>query len=527
MRLISKVLIFNALLTFALAVETSKDDGKFLKMDMTKRSKGAIEKRSADGTVEGYIQNGHFEYLAILEIGSNKDPVALTLDTGSSDLWVMYSDVTCTPRSSNKKRSTNWFSSLANTFGFKRDDTDNTDNICTLYGSFNADNSTTFQTNTTAPEYDNTYQDGSGCTGVYGTDNVVFGGVTVENVNLAVVTAASGVYTGILGVGLPKDESSDPIYGFTYPNFPDALKSQGIINKIAYSIYYGDTIDTAGSIVFGGVDTAKYSGDLMTIPILKNTNNEYVEFWIALEGIELSNGEDTALIDGNSYAFVLDSGTTTSYFPQDLVETIVASLGGEYNSEDELYQVPCTHDQSLILTFNLGGYKLNLPVADLLSYSETNSKICELQVEVTGQDDDSLFGAMVLRHAYWVYDLESLEISVADVVITNEENIEAIVSSIPGASQAPGYSSTFIPDYDPAQASPTLFSYSTGKLEGADKLILEGANTKIPYFAKGYSYGPNTVTEDSSTYVGLANARETSQSIFISVFTLFSILILA
>lgn len=49
-----------------------------------------------------------------------------------------------------------------------------------------------------------------------------------------------------------------------YPSIPNTMVQQGLINADSYGLYLNDVRSPTGSIVFGGVDIAKYSGNLKT-----------------------------------------------------------------------------------------------------------------------------------------------------------------------------------------------------------------------------------------------------------------------
>lgn len=60
-----------------------------------------------------------------------------------------------------------------------------------------------------------------------------------------------------------------------YENLPLRLKSQGAINKAMYSIYLNEPKKKNGTVLFGAVDHAKYTVDLITAPALKLTKYDY------------------------------------------------------------------------------------------------------------------------------------------------------------------------------------------------------------------------------------------------------------
>lgn len=73
-----------------------------------------------------------------------------------------------------------------------------------------------------------------------------------------------------------------------------------------------------GSILFGGVDTEKYEGDLSVLPIqIDSQSGDISSFTIALSGITISNKAGKRQYSKTNLAIpvILDSGTTISYLP--------------------------------------------------------------------------------------------------------------------------------------------------------------------------------------------------------------------
>ena len=84
---------------------------------------------------------------------------------------------------------------------------------------------------------------------------------------MAVATRAAQVPSGIMGIGLAKNEAAVSQGLGQYPNFPDLLVSQGKISSKAYSLYLDDITTSTGAILFGGYDYDKFMGDLTMLPI--------------------------------------------------------------------------------------------------------------------------------------------------------------------------------------------------------------------------------------------------------------------
>ena len=90
-----------------------------------------------------------------------------------------------------------------------------------------------------------------------------------------------GPQYGIMGLSYEGGESSicasysfgasNCIVNFTTPTVPDGLYAGGYIKSRSYSLYLDDVAAKTGSILFGGVDTAKFTGELVTLGVPVNT----------------------------------------------------------------------------------------------------------------------------------------------------------------------------------------------------------------------------------------------------------------
>lgn len=70
-----------------------------------------------------------------------------------------------------------------------------------------------------------------------------------------------------MGVGFDTNEAANQNPEGVYPSVMDNLQSAGIIHRKAYSLYLNDLQADKGAIIFGGVDTTKYTGDLVALPL--------------------------------------------------------------------------------------------------------------------------------------------------------------------------------------------------------------------------------------------------------------------
>lgn len=346
-----------------------------------------------------------------------------------------------------------------------------TTNTCTSYGSFKTEGSDTFNRNSSAKAFSISYADGTDANGIWGTDDVRFGDITVKDLSFAIANETSS-NVGVLGIGLSGLEttySNQNGGNYQYENLPLKLKSQGTIEKAAYSVYLGEKDAKAGSILFGAVDSAKYTGDLQTVQIVNTMKNfgysEAIKLEIIVSGLTFNDSGSEIDISSNDHTAVLDTGSTYSYFPSSLLKVVGETLNGQYSSSLGAYIVDCVDDDSYYFTIDFSGAKIQVPLSNLVTQYSSNK--CFLSILPQTGEDYILFGDNVLRSAYLVYDLEDFEISLAQVKYTSDEDIKTISSSVPNAKNAPGYSSTAISTSTDETGSITTSNYGSGKKSGA------------------------------------------------------------
>lgn len=375
-----------------------KRDGKSLKLDFDIRrgsghtqissienSKAAIiidkdnEKRD-DATLT--IQNAQTFYLADIYLGSNKQHVEVLVDTGSSDLWVVAKGATCEDGAA-----------------------------CTSYGTYDKSSSSTFKSLGTTFQIE--YVDGTTSTGTWSKETLTFGSESVTGLQFGDVSTTSSDI-GVLGISVEAQESTNN----EYPNLPVLLKNQGIIDKNAYSLYLNSADAASGSVLFGAIDNAKYSGSLVSLP-----QSSSGSLSVKLNSITY-NSKTTSV----STSVVLDSGTTLTYLPSSIVSALGKAVGGTYSSSGGYYQISCDQPSNKYFTYNFNGVSIQVPLSDLaisLTYSDgTASGSCALGV--LPSSDYYILGDNFLRSAYVYYDLDDATISIAQVKYTTAEDIQTV-----------------------------------------------------------------------------------------------------
>ncbi|KAF4989318.1 hypothetical protein FDECE_14758 [Fusarium decemcellulare] len=385
--------------------------------------------RRSKSTFEEVIKNKRSDggYFSEVSIGNPPQNVTLQLDTGSSDVWVPWSSASICK---NK-----------------------TEGECPL-GSFNPDDSDSFKQVGPAM-FDISFIDDSFAKGDYFVDHFELGGATIKNFTMG-LGVKTDIPFGLIGVGYAINEASSDTKDIVYPNLPVAMYQADYINTIAYSLWLNDLDASSGNILFGGVDTEKYVGNMSRIDVLP-LDGHYYHFIVALTSLvaSSSSGSDTLISDSFPIKAVLDSGTTLSYLPQDLSEEIWEEVGAVYSSDYELAVLPCSygrHDGNFTFGF-AGPDGPTISVAmDELVIALTDGEIPEFEsgayrgelVCAFGLQNDtsevSILGNSFLRSAYVVYDLVNNEIGIAATDFNaTDSNIVAFESygdAIPSATVA-------------------------------------------------------------------------------------------
>ncbi|KAL2007173.1 hypothetical protein VTN00DRAFT_8611 [Thermoascus crustaceus] len=229
------------------------------------------------------------------------------------------------------------------------------------------------------------------------------------------------------------------------------MVKDGFINSNAYSLWLNDLDASTGSILFGGVNTEKYHGQLETLPI-QRVNGGYAEFIIALTGLALntSSSSHAYMSEALPAAVLLDSGSSLSYLPDLLVANIYDDLDVTYDTSSQTGYVACDLiNKEISFTFTFSSPSISVGIDELVIDPGTNpdgsrptfldgTPACVFGIAPAG-DSTAVLGDTFLRSAYVVYDLENNEISLANTNFNStRDNIMEIVTggdAVPDATR--------------------------------------------------------------------------------------------
>ncbi|KAK9234929.1 aspartic peptidase domain-containing protein, partial [Lipomyces kononenkoae] len=340
-------------------------------------------------------------YLTTINLGTPRQPFQVKIDTARSDLVVL--------------ASTDPFCSQGN---------------CDYSNTFDASASSTFDQLQNV-SFAITFDDGTGANGTYGADTFNIGNATLKNFIFG-YAEYSDTSLGVLGISYPRDEAS-MAHNVTYANLPYSLQDAGIIDLVAYSLWLNDLDANTGSILFGGIDTGKFTGELAVIP-MHSINSNYIDFNVTLTGITVLSGSNETVVygttdaviprgDGPNYV-VLQSDSSYGAFSFDVLEAIVNGLGlsDSVTYSYGFYLVDCSFmnsDARVVFEFD---HKASITVTmhQLIQvlFSSSGGNTCGIALQdwdyLPGLDQSAyIAGDSILSSAYVVYDLENHMIGIA------------------------------------------------------------------------------------------------------------------
>ncbi|KAI8988765.1 aspartic peptidase domain-containing protein [Pilobolus umbonatus] len=416
-------------------------------------SNNTLERR--DSYVAALYNDLGTQYLIDIFIGTPPQNFSVTLDTGSSDLWV--------PGSS-----------------------------CAASGcpnvNFNEHQSSTYKT--TGKAFSIGYAIGS-VNGTYVTDTVTIAGATISNQQFGLAAATEKILTEFSTVSVsniqynapnsslaPRQETSDSIpvangiLGLAYPQlaagnseggkiyypFIFNLAKQNIIQNPIFAIYLNsrDAAGWSGEITFGGMDETKYTGEMYYLPVVSLsatkkralTNVNLSNYYWMVYGLGISTvnpgdsdtSEPIVLFNSDfkeTTGFILDTGTTLTYLPESVAVGIIESVAGKdgysVHKSSGTYLIDCKyHESNVELDFKMIAVLdgVDVPVVLSIPFSEL---VMPLDGESASEAENCLFGIApstdmkvgstlmiigesVLRSIYMVFDMQNDMIGIANAV---------------------------------------------------------------------------------------------------------------
>ncbi|KAI8391545.1 aspartic peptidase domain-containing protein [Radiomyces spectabilis] len=365
----------------------------------------------------------HVEYLANISVGTPSQYFMVSVDTGSADLWVPFTD--CPQEQCPFTRFTSAKSST--------------------YRDLNI----TFEV-----------QYGSGsASGKYATDVVSMGNATIPKQQLGMVNDTDKIVP--LGsyartIALTGGLAPNGVMGFAFPGltcvpkgtpsynpFIFNLIQENLISEPLFSLSFYDALGSSNAeLMMGGIDKSRYLGSISYVPVTQlvgsyNPNEAYGYWMVNGQGVSIidtfPNG--TSLLHDQRFPYVrgiiFDTGTTLTYMDRDLADSLMKNLNIDFHFDDDvgLYAVDCAirnstqqvefqvSDRANISTTPV---HIRINVRQLFLPSKPSTKdedeTCYFSIAAWPEDKSSstiLLGNSLLRYLYLVFDMGNKRVGIA------------------------------------------------------------------------------------------------------------------
>ncbi|KAI1853580.1 hypothetical protein JX266_001564 [Neoarthrinium moseri] len=278
--------------------------------------------------------------------------------------------------------------------------------------------------------------------GAYFSDSVEVGGLSIPNMTVATANFPPALFDagiwGIIGLGSPFQESlynypKSPVFGKAsglVPTLWEQLYLEGYSPRRLFSVWLNQQSAAAGTIEFGGIDDTKYYGDLKSVPLNLNPQGNWTSWNISLTSVAYSDGEgrgESWTEEGWSASVILDTAAPNMYLPSFLYESVAKITGAQ--PRGEFSYVPCTvrnSSETLRLGFGEGssGPQISVPFGEIVYpfglpanigevRDDFGAELCYLGVNASANSEILLLGATFIRSAYVVFDIEGLQVQMA------------------------------------------------------------------------------------------------------------------
>ncbi|MCJ1431537.1 hypothetical protein MMC27_000890 [Xylographa pallens] len=382
--------------------------------ELSRRQSGTVSTPAVNANTFGT------RYNANITVGTPPQAVGIQIDTGSSDLWM-------------------------NTPGSK---------YCTGTGNC-TDGTYNVNASSTAQYIDSSlntkYGDGTTASGDFVNDVISFSGQSFTmQMGAAYISATNNIW----GIGYPRDESGSrkysngSTYNNQYPNTAFAMVQQGLIGSTAFSLYLNDLNSSSGTILFGGVDTAKYSGQLTTVPVTPDSAGNYTRLMVNLTQAYVTTSNSTATTTAPvtssdlPMAVMFDSGSSYCLLPPSMTQPIFQAFNVVWNGNNATCDCRLANSNATIEWVFGPGAVINTPIREFVIPVGQPQCIFAMQqvanVSIApGSILPAVLGDSFLRSAYVVYDMENNQIAIAQTIFNvSTSNIMEIANGTTGIPNA-------------------------------------------------------------------------------------------
>lgn len=218
----------------------------------------------------------------------------------------------------------------------------------------------------------------------------------LKDVQFGVATSSVEEFSGILGIGYGQGIATN------YKNFVDQLSAQNATKVKAFTVALGSKEEQEGVVIFGGVDTSRFSGRLAKLPIIPAAQSPdgVPRYWINMQSLSLTppSGETRSFANSTMPVF-LDTGSTMTLLPADLAQAVASDFGSSAADASGFYEVSCDmQDVNGTLDFAFAGTTVSVSYRELIRYVAGSPPSCFLGISPS--DTFTLLGDTFMRSAY-------------------------------------------------------------------------------------------------------------------------------
>ncbi|KAH0372291.1 acid protease, partial [Aureobasidium melanogenum] len=453
-----------------------------------------LDERDVGGTSESALTTNYadsigYRYMINLTVGTPPQPQSVLIDTGSSDTIFLAAESFCTSKkTASKCPGGTYNTSASSTFKMLSP------------GGINA----TYGGVTTSSDNDGALA-ADLVTDVIQTGDLIVGGAHFGAAHQSSGNLLpNGDYIGIMGLAYPYVEAvkeGQP----KYPTFVQSLVDAGAVASRLFSLYLNE-VSSYGSILFGGLDTEKYTGNLTTFNILPNKldNGELttITYFLHLDEVSMTHedGQQEAVIAPGEQTMPVwpDSGTSDWLVTSEVYSKVINMTGATL--EDNVGLTPCSkiaNKTSFTFSFSGNGTnhaQLEVPLASFFTPAVLTSgkaaqlggeDACRLMVSpINSETKYILLGTPIMRAGYWIFDMDNGQISVAQARLSSTTSnvvaVEAGPHGVMNAAKQPsalGANQTVSVDGNAtASVSPSLATATNavGQTSGPEPTVLSG-----------------------------------------------------
>ncbi|KAF2459071.1 aspergillopepsin A precursor [Lineolata rhizophorae] len=314
-----------------------------------------------NGEVAAIPEDNEALFLSPVTIGGQT--LNLDFDTGSSDLWV--------------------FSTALDRSDIGR------------HTAYDPDQSSTFRA-LDGEEFDISYGDGSGASGVVGTDVVDIGGATVTEQAVELATAVSQSFV--------EDANADGLVGLAFSAINTVEPTQqktffdNVMADLDQPLFTADlTEDDTGSYEFGVIDESKFRGDLSLIPV--NASNGFWQF----DSPAFSVG-DQVVQNPDASPAIADTGTSLLLVDYMVAETYYSAVeGAQLSQQLGGFVYPCDTELPDFGVAIGPDYMAMVP-GNQVTFAEAEAGVCFGGVQSNGGAGLQIFGDTMFKTQFVVFN---------------------------------------------------------------------------------------------------------------------------